>query len=86
MFYADKVRENVLYAERTYLIGFMDEDSENDYFRHCIGLSYQAFFIYYVFHLLQFINEEGLVWGPANQVADKLLQGDETNRQNIATR
>lgn len=32
------------------------------------------------------INEEGLVWGPANQVADKLLQGDETNRQNIATR
>lgn len=31
------------------------------------------------------INEEDLVWYLANQVVDKLVQGDGTNTQNIAT-
>lgn len=58
MFYADKIKERVGYKYRwreRYLIGFID-DSDNDYFRHCIGLSHKVvvFFICNVFHLLQF--------------------------------
>lgn len=33
-----------------------------------------------------YTNEEGLVWGPANQVADKFLQRDEVSTQNVTTR
>lgn len=32
-----------------------------------------------------YTNEEGLVWGPANGVADKLLWRDEISTQNITT-
>lgn len=32
------------------------------------------------------INEEDLVWYSANEIVDKLVQGDGTNTQNVATR